>query len=146
MTLAQRLHEKGWSPAEIEHAMHHLQLAEERKHPLVKFTDKSTYWLYLFAVVISIGAMSEFLFPFLRFVPKELSIIITAMVGSVFGVLYAHVLHDLDRLAHSHHVFILAVTVVCALAWSWYASHSVLFGAIFCVMFAVQYLYYWWRR
>ena len=146
MPLSERLHQKGWTPAEIEHAMHHLSLAEERKEPLVKFSDISTYWLLLIAILVSITAVSALFLPFLRIIPKELSFIIMALVGAVFGILYAHVLHDIDQLSHKHHIFILAITVIAALAWSWKMSASLAFGSIFSGLFVLQYLLYWWKK
>jgi hypothetical protein len=146
MTLSERLHQKGWTPAEIEQTLGHLKLAEERKEPLVRFSEVSTYWLLLIAIIISVAATSVLLLPFLDIIPKELSFIIFALIGAVFGVLYAHVLHDIERLEHRHHVFVLLITVASALGWSWKATGGLVFGGIFAALFSAQYVYYWYRK
>ena len=143
MALTERLHEKGWNSLEIEHAMYHMDIAEQRKHPFVKFTDSSTYWLLLLAVGVSILALSELLFPFLAALPMSISVVTVAIIGLIEGVLFGHVLTDLDNLTHTHHFFtiVFAVAVTLALAWKY-----MLFAIIFIVAFCLQYLYHWWVK
>jgi len=143
MALRERLHDKGWTSAEIEHAMYHMNLAEQRKHPFVKFTESSTYWLLMLAVGVTILAFSELMFPFLAALPMSISVVTVAIIGLMVGVLFGHVLHDLDNLTHNHHYFTLAFAAVLTIVLAW---KYILFAIIFVVAFSLQYVYHWWVK
>lgn len=147
MALAQRLQQKGWTSAEIEHAMLHLDLAEQKKHPFVKFTDKSVYWLFLFALVLGIVGLTEFVFPLVAILPGSLGWIILLPLGAVFGALFAHVLHGMDHLHDAHHTIVLFVTIAATILSSWVVlGEQRLFGLMFALTFVAFYGYHWWKR
>ena len=137
------MHAKGWTSAEIEHAMYHMNVAEQRKHPFVKFTESSTYWIVLFAIGVFMYAFTIFLFPFFTILPLSVSLTLDAVVGLIAGILFGYMLHSIDELTHKHHAFVMLFTIVLTLAAGWqYKLYAIVLAAGFCV----QYIYYWWTK
>lgn len=146
MSLAERLHAKGWSQAEIDHALHHMQIAEERKTPLRKFLEESVYWFILIAIVGVELLFSYLLFPFFAALPSGLGYAASVVLGLVCGVLFGHVLHDIARLESRHHAFVLFLATFTALGASAYlAKHTMSLSIVFSASFILYYSYLWWR-
>lgn len=147
MGLEDRLKQKGWSEAEIKHAMYHLNLAEKTKHPLVRFTESSTYWLFFLSLLVCVGAVATLVFPVLHVLPYSVSLVIAGILGSIFGMLFSHVLHDIEDLARAHHALIMVALIASALFVSGYAVKTdLLLGLSFSVVFCAHYIYRWWKR
>lgn len=145
--LQDRLREKGWTSAEIEHAMHHMNIAEQKKHPFVKFTEKSIYGLLVFAIILTIVAFGRFVFPFLNLLPKSASYTTVAILGAVTSMFYSHVINDLEHASTQHHVFAIIAAIAAAISSAWlYADHAIFLAVLFSGTFTVQYLYAWWKR
>jgi len=89
---------KGWSSAEIENASRIIQEAEDKKHVGIKFLDKSIYWALLFILIIASIVCSIFVTPFLFAIKSALLIIIVALLGFVFGVMFSILITDIEKI------------------------------------------------
>lgn len=147
MHLRDRLHEKGWSKDEIEHALYHLAVAQQAKHPAVKVTEALVYWLFVLALVVCVAAMATFFFPLLALLPASVGLITAAVLGATFGLMFSHVLQSIETLAPSHHILILILSfAVAEFATILVGVHDLLLGIVFGVLFAVQYVHTWWSH
>ena len=153
MRLVERLYKKGWSIEELEHFHAHWEAAKKNnERGFGAFVDLWMYWIMLFCLIFCIIAYSQFFFPLLTisFVPPVLANMATALIAGVFGVLFGHVLHDIDYLEHSHHALILVVAAVTTLGSSrlvlgMTAGKSISLGVLFVICFSIMYGFYWWR-
>jgi hypothetical protein len=147
MQLRDRLHEKGWSKDEIDHALYHLAAAQQAKHPAVRITEALVYWLFVLALVVCVAAMATFLFPLLAFLPASVSLVTVAVLGAVFGMLFSHTLQSIESLAPGHHVLIMVMTfAVAEFATIFVGVTDLLLGVVFGVLFCVQYAHTWWSH
>jgi hypothetical protein len=144
MRVAERLSQKGWTSVEIEHAVHHFHLAEQRKHPYVRLAEVSVYWIYLLILVVGTLAISKLFFPLLAILPITFSLITLGVLGSVFGILFAHVLHEYDLLSRAHHVGVLVGVVLASVGGAMSGGYW-LFSGVFAGLFVLDYAYYWWH-
>jgi hypothetical protein len=146
MTLAERLYNKGWSHEEIERVMTHFR---REPKPWLFYLE---YWVLLVSMMISIVVVTQFFLPVMQVLSFPVTLFILSLIGSLFGVLFGHVMHDLDHLHHTHHAVFLVVALCTVAGSSWIVLHNgvlareeVLSGFVFAVMFCVFYGYYWWR-
>ncbi len=144
MTLAERLSQKGWSAAEIEHALHHLAFAEQRKHPFVKLADVGTYWLLVFSVVLGVGALVKFVFPVLLLFPFIVGAVFTVLAAVVFGVLFSHVFRDIyDIRAKQHLLILFAVPLTSFSVTLMVLGRGWMLPLLFSLAFIALYVYWW---
>lgn len=88
---------KGWSVAEIEHASKIIADAESKKHLDVKFLDKNIYWALLVLLIIVNAVCAMVLIPFIFAIQTSFVIIIVALMGFIFGVLFSILIADIER-------------------------------------------------
>ncbi len=147
MGLAERLHAKGWSQAEIDHALSHMKIAHKNRSLKDRMFEEGIYWLSMFILAVANVAIAWFLFPFLSQLPNALSISIAGVLGVVWGVLFGHLGNEISRLEphrHSLVLFTAALTVVfTALA---VGEFSIVLSVVFSGVFALYYSYLWWSH
>jgi hypothetical protein len=147
MGLAERLQNKGWTQAEIDHAVHHMGEAEKMRTPRSRAFEEAVYWLNIFILAASNVAISWFLFPFLSQLPRSLSLSIAAMLGILWGVLIGHLCHEVARLeAHRHSLVLFTAALTVAFTAIAVGSYSVILSIVFSGTFVVYYSYLWWHH
>ncbi len=151
MRFVDRMHDRGWTADEIQHALTHIEHANSQKHPAVRFVEKAGYWLYLFAIIVTVAVCSAAFYPFFSLFPaamQPIAYLTVGVVSALFGLLFAHVLHHIDELEHHHHAFALFVAAASAIIAGWYFSgtHLLSYGVTYAACFSIFYSFYWWRR
>ena len=145
MSLLHRLHDKGWSEQELSHLEHHTALVQASKDPSALFAERFMYWFFLLTATVSIVAFGEFFFPVLSLLPIVIANITVALFAGIFAVLFGHVLHTLDDLAHGHHLLVILVAGITAVGSSWLiAAKSLRLGILFAIVFCLLYSFYWY--
>ena len=94
---------KGWSAAEIEHASKVILDAENKKHVGIRFLESSIYWTLLFLLLIATIVCSTVLTPFIFAITSQFIIIITAVMGFLFGTLFSILITDIEKIEHKNH-------------------------------------------
>jgi hypothetical protein len=147
MGLAERLERKGWSKAEIDHAVSHMDESRKNRSLKTRVFEESIYWLNIFILAASNVAISWFLFPFLSQLPRSLSLSIAAVLGVLWGVLIGHLGHEVARLEPQRHSLVL-FTAALTVAFTALAvgSYSVVLSVVFSGTFVVYYSYLWWHH
>jgi hypothetical protein len=153
MGLAERLHKKGWTQTEIDHALHHLAKAESAKSMYRRVFEEGLYWFAMLLLAAGVIAVVRFLIPFIDASsrtlgwPVSVSYTLVGILGVVVGVLFAHLLHDIAELEPRHHsivLFFAALTV--ALAALAVGQYSIPLSATFATVFVIYYSVVWWNR
>lgn len=143
MRLAERLSKKGWTPEEIHHALYHMRVVQHTRKPLIKAAHASVYWLLLFANIVIVFTIADYLFPFLQLLPIPLGITLITLVGLITGLFFGFILHDVEDLTSTHHIVVMLLTTAIAVLHS---IHSPMFGIVFSLAFHTQYLLRWWTK
>ena len=153
MGLAERLHQKGWSQAEIDHAVSHMALAQQQKSKSRRVFEEFLYWLAMLLLAGGVILVVYYLVPFLNRAAQELGwpssvgYTVVALLGIVVGILFAHLLHDIADLQQRHHamvLFLAALTV--AITALLVGQYSVPLAATFATVFILYYSVVWWKR
>ena len=113
--MKKKLHLKGWSKEEIEHAQKVLKKAEKKKHPDIKKVEESLYWFTLIVGLLGTILLSLILIPILIVNNNAWSYILTAIFGFLLGALIVIIIKDLHWLEHHHHVLITILIPVIAI-------------------------------
>jgi len=85
---------KGWSTKEIVHASQIIEDAENKKHIGIKFLDRSIYIALIFLLLVTSVVCSIFLVPFILVIKNYFIILIVALLGFVFGVIFSILVVD----------------------------------------------------
>lgn len=153
MGLAQRLHKKGWSKEEIDHALMHMDRARTERSPKRVFFEESLYWFAMLLLAAGNVVIVYYLIPFLESSaralnwPASVNYTIVATLGIVVGILFAHLLHDLADLEPKHHSFVLFLaSLTVAVSAVLVGQYSVSLAATFATVFVLYYSFVWWSR
>ncbi len=153
MGLAQRLHQKGWSQAEIDHALSHMALAQKQKSSKRRFFEETLYWFALLLLALANVVIVYYLVPFLDGAartlnwPSSVNFTIVGVLGVVVGILFAHLLHDVAELERKHHSFVLFLaTLTVAVSAFLVGQYSLPLAATFATVFVLYYSIVWWKR
>lgn len=93
---------KGWNISEIEHASQILAKAEGDTKGRSKYVDGLRI-IVLGSLMIANGFIcSELLVPFIYALHSSLILIIAAMIGFIFSMLFTLVIYDFERIHHTH--------------------------------------------
>ena len=93
---------KGWKASEIEEASKILEEAEDSKDHKVKTLD-GLLIAVLGALMIANGFVcAQFLVPFIYILPAGFLIIISAVIGLIFSILFTLVIYDVEKIHHQH--------------------------------------------
>ncbi|GIU69399.1 MAG: hypothetical protein KatS3mg002_0635 [Candidatus Woesearchaeota archaeon] len=88
---------KGWSIKEIEDASKIIQKAEDNKLLRAKVFDKTIYWASLFLIIVGNIICSTFLIPFAFALKGFAIVLIVAVTGFTFGVLFSILILDIIK-------------------------------------------------
>ena len=102
----ERLKEKGWSEKEIKHTQKILHKIKRRKHPHHNLLNESIFWGLLFLVISTIIGVSYWISPLFVYSKNSILYSILIIIGLSFGVLFSHIIKDLDHLKAHHHIII----------------------------------------
>lgn len=102
----ERLKEKGWSKEEIAQTQKILGKIKKRRHPHHKLLGESVFWGLLFLVIGTIIAVSYWIAPLFIYSQSIILYPILIIVGLTFGMLFSHIIKDLDHLQVHHHIII----------------------------------------
>jgi len=152
MGLAERLHAKGWTQPEIDHALAHMQHAKNAKSTKRRVLEEALYWLAMLLLAAGTVAIVSFLIPFLNDSaralgwPSSVGFTIVAVLGVVVGILFAHLLHDIADLEPRHHFAVLFfATLTVAVSAAAVSRYNTALAATFATVFVLYYSIVWWR-
>lgn len=116
--LRERLLSRGWAQEEVDKAMG-IMHSEEKKLKHMKYNVNISfvvYWTVLLVLTISNFLVSMMLVPFLLVMKPFMVEITVGIMGFVFGLLFNHVIRDIEHIEAKHHiaaaVFIPAVAII----------------------------------
>jgi len=103
---------KGWNTSEIEHASQILAEAEGDKLGRTEFVDGLRIAV-LGALMIANGFIcSKLLVPFLFAISHNFIIILAAVIGFIFSLLFTVVIYDYDKIHHMHETKLFVAFIV----------------------------------
>lgn len=106
------LRRKGWSEAEVAHALRAMEMAERKRHPWLKGLEHAILWTVILALTsFSVGAALALL-PVIVLASPAIVVPMAFLMGTVLGLLLVHALWALKPARHHH----LAGTIVLILA------------------------------
>ena len=147
MGLAERLRAKGWSQAEINHAVGHMKIALHGRTVKDRLFEEGVYWLSMAILAAANVAIAWFLFPFLSQLPHSLSISIAGVLGVVWGVLFGHLGNEIAQLEpHRHSLVLFTAALTVAFTALAVGEFSVVLSVVFSGVFVVYYSYLWWSH
>jgi hypothetical protein len=103
--MRKRLHLKGWSKHELDHAEKVFKKAEESKHPHMRSLESSLFWFTLIIGILGTIALSILLIPVYVAGTGAWAYIITALFGLLLGSVIVMLTRKLHWLEHHHHLF-----------------------------------------
>jgi len=113
-----KLRAKGWSKEEIDDAIKriHSEHKKEKHHEYYEHHSTLLYWTTLLVLLISNMLVAVVLIPFLVVINTGLIYFIVGMFGFVFGILFNHLVRDIEHLEPHHHalaaIFIPVVAII----------------------------------
>jgi hypothetical protein len=113
--MKKRLHLKGWSKHEIEHAEEIIQRAEANKHPDIKKIENSMYWFTLIIGIMGTVMISLILIPILIINDNYWSYVLTGVFGFLLGAIIIIIIKDLHWLEAHHHLSLSLIIPIIAL-------------------------------
>lgn len=102
MSVSDKLKEHGWDDQEIDRVDNILNKKQKMIHD---HSHKVVYWTILLVLLIANFMISMVLIPFLIIINKIVLFTITASLGALFGVVFSHLIFDLEHLERRHHIF-----------------------------------------
>lgn len=113
--MRKKLHLKGWSKGEIEHAEKVFKKAEENRHPHHRMLQGSLYWFALIAGLIGTVGLSFLMVPILVAANSLWAHIISCFFGLLLGGLIVVFVKQLHWLETHHHIFLSAIIPIAGL-------------------------------
>jgi hypothetical protein len=93
---------KGWNVSEVEQASKILEEAEGDNQGRTKFVDGLRI-VVLGSLMIANGFIcSELLTPFMYAIHSNLILVIAAIIGFIFSMIFTLVIYDFERIHHTH--------------------------------------------
>ncbi len=103
---------KGWNTSEIENASKILEEAEGDNLGRMKFVDGLRITV-LGALMIANGFIcSKLLVPFIYAISNNFILIIAAIIGFIFSMLFTLVIYDFERIHHTHETNLFVAFIV----------------------------------
>jgi hypothetical protein len=103
---------KGWNVSEVEQASQILEAAEGDSQGNAKFVDGLRI-VVLGSLMIANGFIcSKLLVPFMFAIPSNFILIIAAIVGFIFSMLFTLVIYDFERIHHAHETNLFVAFIV----------------------------------
>lgn len=112
---AERLREKGWSEAEIQHAQKIVSRAKRHKHPHQDVLNETIFWGMLILAGSTMVAVTYWILPLFIISTDSILYPILIIIGLSFGMLINHVIKDLDHLKLHHHIILSATLPIIGL-------------------------------
>lgn len=113
--MRKKLHLKGWSKHELDHAEKVFKKAEENRHPHHRLLQGSLYWFALIAGLIGTVALSFLMVPILVAANSTWAHIISGFFGLLLGFLIVVFVRQLRWLEDHHHLFLSVIIPVVGL-------------------------------
>src|SRR3989344_6224525 len=153
-----KLREKGWSEEEVMKALEliHAEDKKEKHIHMKKSMNITLYWMVLLILTLANFFISIVMIPFLLVLETFQVMIILGAVGIVFGLVFNHLIRDIEHVETKHNVaaaifipslaiinIFVVVTVANAMAErlrfdAW--ENPVLIAAIYALAFVLPYL------
>ena len=112
--LKKRLKEKGWPRKDIDKTIKIVKEAKEKKHPAIKFLDKTVYWISLIIAIIGNFIISIALIPFLMVLKSIQLFLVIIVLGLSFGLMFELLIRSIEHLEVKHHIFLAVLIPVVA--------------------------------
>lgn len=93
---------KGWNISEIEHASQILAKAEGDSKSRSKYVDGLRIVVLGLLMIANGFVCSELLVPFIYALPSSFILVIAAIIGFIFSMLFTLVIYDFERIHHTH--------------------------------------------
>ncbi|MFH1649140.1 MAG: hypothetical protein ABIA93_01165 [Candidatus Woesearchaeota archaeon] len=147
---AQKLLEKGWTPAEIRNAQGIIERANKPKH--IHLLDHAVYWITMLLAIAGNAFMAVWLVPLLVVLPALPLYGILIITGGALGSFFTMLILMIEKADHKRHLFILGIVpTLAALSFIAVAGtlkvfpgsashHPILVGAVYALAFLVPYV------
>jgi len=103
-TLREKLAEKGWKDAEIEHALSIMKPSESRTVLVQPSANPLLYWLTLIISIIGNFLIAVAIIPFLIVLSDLQLYIVIGLIAISFGAMFNFLINTMEHLDPSHHV------------------------------------------
>ena len=111
-----RMKAKGWTDEEIEQANTIFAQAKKTQHPHHKRINEAIYWAVLLLGVFTMVGVAVWVMPVFVFGRAGLLYPLLIFIGLGFGILFNHLIKDLDHLTLRHHMLISAIMPIVGIA------------------------------
>jgi hypothetical protein len=92
---------KGWNTSEIEHASKILGEEEDSKGR-IKFVDMLRIFVLVLLMLANGFICSELLVPFVYVMPIIFLLMLAAIIGFAFSILFTLLVYDMEKINHKH--------------------------------------------
>jgi|GEM_PF-2018186 len=89
---------KGWNTSEIERASRILDEAEEKRHPKVGLFNRLLIVALIVLMLVNGFICSIVLVPFIYAITTSFIVVIAALIGFIFGVLFSILIFDIEKI------------------------------------------------
>jgi len=113
-----KLREKGWSEEDIKHAKDVISQAEEKKHPKIKFLEKTIEWIILITVVLASIVGAWLIKPLLFILTQTQALIAIAITGTAYGLFASVIIKQIEQIETHHHLIILSTVPIISIITS----------------------------
>jgi hypothetical protein len=113
--MRKKLHLKGWSKEEIDHAESIFKKAEAAKHPHTKALEKSLFWFALIIGIVGTLILSFALIPVFIVSNSTWAYALSGCFGLLLGALIMIIIKDLHWMEQHHHILITVLIPIVAL-------------------------------
>ena len=100
----QKMKAKGWSKKEIDDAIKKMHSPKKKHKEYAVYSSSILYWTTLLVLLVSNLLVAIVLIPFLVVIDSGFIYLIIALLGFVFGILFNHLIRDIEHLERHHHV------------------------------------------
>ena len=104
MVKTENLKARGWTPQEIEKYKKTIA-KHEHYYGSTKTFHRLIYWFSLLILTVCNLLVAVFLVPFILVLQGAFVYIIIGVLGLIFGLLFNHVIQNIEHLELRHHVF-----------------------------------------
>ena len=148
-----KLRAKGWSEEEIKHAHKVISKAKRAKHPHRHALQETVFWALIIASSFAAAAIAYWFIPILTLFKDSVVYPFTIIIGLAFGLLFSHVMHELEHLERHHHLIIHTIIPLSAIVsfllvigrtnnFGAEVHNGILIGCTYALSFLSPYIYH----
>jgi len=93
---------KGWKASEIEQASRILEQAEDHKDSKTKIIDKLLLVVLGILMIGNAFVCSAILAPFIYAIQSNFILVLSAVIGFVFSILFTIIIYDIEKIHKKH--------------------------------------------